>query len=70
MQKDQKRVNKQDVPLFYRQCCGKRAYPSKKIALARLKVLQIMSLSCYKCTFCKKWHVGTSSKPVDKYHRV
>ena len=43
---------------FYRGCRGKEAYPSRRVALGIVRVMQDPDLHAYRCRVCKKWHLG------------
>jgi hypothetical protein len=45
---------------FYRGCAGKKQYPSRKVALAAKRQIGDPGLEAYRCTYCKRFHLGHS----------
>ena len=53
------------------QCEGKRSFASRDIAervvtrMRRARMKRIFRLNCYLCRFCRRWHVGSTTRPKD-----
>jgi hypothetical protein len=58
MRHSQRMMNKVDWR-YYRGCVGKIGYPTKAQAKRRLKILNLVDGSCYKCSYCGKHHISS-----------
>lgn len=45
---------------FYRGCAGKKQYPNRKVALAAKRQIGDEGLEAYRCSYCRKIHLGHS----------